>query len=184
MASYRVAHVFTVPGLLSLARVPLGLLFPFVVDRPLVAFGVLVVSGLTDILDGWWARTYGPVTVTGAVLDPVTDKLFVFAVVGTLVATGRIPPLAILLLGTREIGELPLVLYIASSRSARLRRASEPRANVPGKVATVLQFCCVALAILGSPALGPALWVAAGAGALAGISYWARTLRERRGVSA
>jgi len=174
---YRAADLVTMPGLLSLARIPLGAAFPFVVERPAVALGVLVVSALTDVMDGWWARTFNRATPTGAVLDPMTDKLFVGAVVGTLVVTGALSPFAILLLSTREIGELPLVLYLASSRSARKKRAEQPKANLPGKLATVLQFGCVALAIMHQAVLGPLLWITGGMGAFAATSYWIRALR-------
>ncbi|WP_394822299.1 CDP-alcohol phosphatidyltransferase family protein [Pendulispora albinea] len=181
MGLYRAADLVTVPGMLSLARIPLGAAFPFVVDRPAVAFGVLVGAAITDVLDGWWARTFNRATATGAVLDPVTDKLFVAAVVGTLVVTGALSPLAILLLSTREVGELPLVVYLATNRSARKRRAEQPKANLPGKVATVLQFGCVGVAILHQSILGALLWITGAAGVFAATSYWVRALGGREG---
>jgi len=174
---YRAADLVTVPGILSLARVPLGAAFPFVVDRPAVALGVLIVAGITDFLDGWWARSFNRATATGAVLDPMTDKLFVAAVVGTLVTTGALSPFAIFLLSTREIGELPLVVYIATNRTARKRRAEQPKANIPGKAATILQFGCVGFAILHQALLAELLWITAAAGVLAATSYWIRALR-------
>ena len=177
MGQYRAADAISVPGLLSLARIPLGVVFPFVVGHPPLALGVLFVSGLTDVLDGWYARKFGKATPTGAALDPITDKFFVGAVVLALVATHRLAPLAIVLLSTREIGELPLVAYLAWSRKARKARAEQPKANVPGKVATLFQFACVALAIVGTPILDPLLWATAAAGAFAAGAYWMRALR-------
>ena len=179
MGHYRAKDAVSIPGLLSLARVPLGILFVFVVGQPLVALSVLVVSGITDVLDGWYARKFNQATATGAALDPVTDKFFVGAVVLSLVLSARLPPLAIVLLSMREIGEVPLVLYLALSRKARRARAEQPKANLPGKAATALQFACIALAIVRAPILDALLWTTAAAGALAAVAYWARALKQR-----
>ena len=87
MGAYRAGDLLTVPGLLSLARVPLGLLFPFVVD-PWASLLVVATAGLSDMLDGWYARRFGKETATGALLDPLSDKFFVAAMVLTLLLRG------------------------------------------------------------------------------------------------
>ncbi len=178
--NYRARDLLLVPGLLSLARIPLAILFPFVVARPLLALGVLLVSGATDVVDGWWARRYGQTTATGAAVDPITDKLFVASVVVTLVVMGKLPPVGIALLATREIGELPLVLWIAASHASRKARVEQPLANFPGKMATLLQFAAVAAALFGSPYTDGLLVATALVGALAAASYWVRELKRFR----
>jgi hypothetical protein len=81
-----------------------------------------------------------------------------------------------LLLGTRDLGEVPLVIWCATSRRARRARTEQPSANVPGKVATATQFAAV-LVVLWSPAHGRmAVYLAAVAGAVAAASYWRRAL--------
>ena len=47
-------------------RVPLAAAFPLAIDRPPLAFAVLVVAAATDVLDGWYARAHGQTTATGA----------------------------------------------------------------------------------------------------------------------
>ncbi len=183
------SRVWTVPNVLSLTRVPLGALFPLVIHRPHLAFLVLLAAGVSDVLDGWWARTRGQVTTFGAVVDPVTDKLFVASVVTTLVATSHLGWRGVLCLATREVGEAPLVLWFALSAHMRERRAKNAGANIPGKLATVFQFACVTLAILrASPELDAPAWnttlqallaVTAAVGVLAAASYWVRALRTR-----
>lgn len=44
------------------------------------AFGMLVLSGVTDVVDGWVARTYHMVSNFGKAIDPVADKLTQIAV--------------------------------------------------------------------------------------------------------
>ena len=173
---YRWKDVLLVPGLLSLARVPIGLAFPFVVERTPWALGVLALGGLTDVLDGYAARRLGQVTATGAALDPVTDKFFVLTVAVTLVASGHFSVASVLLLSTRELLELPLVVWFALSPRARSARAEKPSANAFGKLATLLQFVAVFSTLLGLAVTE--FWIGATAvvGVLAALSYWKRAV--------
>src|SRR5262245_18233664 len=71
--------LFNVPNLLSLARLPLAIvLFVCIVYQfwivGLIAF---VIACVTDWLDGWWARRYGPLSLIGRNLDPLTDKILI-----------------------------------------------------------------------------------------------------------
>ncbi len=175
---YQARDLLRVPSLLSLARIPLAIAFPFAPNAA-SAFAILVASGVTDVLDGWWARRYGAVTATGAVVDPITDKVFVATVVVTLLVRAKLHWLMLALLGTREIGELPLVLWVAFSRSARRARAAQPSANVPGKLATALQFATVSAVLLGAPRVELWTWATAAMGVVAAIAYWRRFLALR-----
>jgi cardiolipin synthase len=177
---YRAKDLLLVPGLLSLARVPLALAFPFAASRPVVAFTVMAVAGLTDVLDGWYARKFGQATPTGAVVDPITDKLFVASVVVTLVARGQLAADGVLMLAAREIGELPLVLWFAASRSVRHARAEQALANLPGKMATLLQFTTTALALFRSRYTEGLLIATAIVGLVAALSYWVREIAAFR----
>jgi CDP-diacylglycerol--glycerol-3-phosphate 3-phosphatidyltransferase len=68
-----------VPNLLSAARIPLAVaLFVCIVnDAWLAGLVVFLAATLTDWLDGWWARKYGPLTLVGRNLDPLADKVLV-----------------------------------------------------------------------------------------------------------
>jgi CDP-diacylglycerol--glycerol-3-phosphate 3-phosphatidyltransferase/cardiolipin synthase len=173
---YRARDALLAPGLLSLARVPLAVLFPLVVSESAWALTVLVLAGVTDVIDGYVARRFGLVTPTGAALDPVTDKVFVLTVAVTLIATGHLSAFFVLLLSTRELLELPLVLWFATSRRARHARAKNPSANVFGKLATFLQFAAVIAALLRSGSTTSWVWATAVAGVVAAASYWKRAL--------
>jgi cardiolipin synthase len=180
MGRYQARHLLLVPSVLSLARVPLAVGFVFAVHHPYIELAILALAGLTDVLDGWYARRHGQVTATGAVVDPITDKLFVATVVVALLASDRLSPLALLFLATREIGELPLVLWWAFSHERRQARAEQPMANYLGKLATVLQFATVACALFQAEITHPLLIAAAISGAIAAIAYWKRELDRIR----
>lgn len=71
-------NVLTIPNLLSLIRL---LMVPVIVYLYCYrqdygwAAAVLVLSGLTDILDGFIARTFHMTSDLGKMLDPIADKL-------------------------------------------------------------------------------------------------------------
>lgn len=173
---YRFRDIVSVPGLLSLVRVPLALAFVFVVDWTPWALAVLALAGLSDVLDGYAARRLGQVTPTGAALDPVTDKVFVLAVAVTLIESEHLTIASVLLLSTRELLELPLVVWFALSAEARSARAEKPSANAFGKLATALQFVAVCSALLGLPVTELSIGATALMGVLAALSYWKRAL--------
>ena len=69
----------TVPNIISIIRillVPVFCILYFTPGLKWAAFAVLVVSGVSDVLDGLIARKFNMVSRIGKVLDPVADKLF------------------------------------------------------------------------------------------------------------
>lgn len=180
MGRYRARDLLLPPNLVSLTRVPLAAAFPLSMHEPVAALTVLALAGGSDVLDGWLARRHGQVTATGSVVDPVTDKLFVLVVVGTLVVTERLPFPEVLLLATREIGELPLVAWWITSQARRRARSRNPMANIPGKLATVLQFSTIAAGLFSSALVRPLLLATGAAGALAAFVYARRELASAR----
>jgi len=68
-----------VPNVLSFIRIPLAVaLFACIVQQFWFAGLLLfVIACVTDWLDGWWARRYGPLTLVGRNLDPLADKILV-----------------------------------------------------------------------------------------------------------
>lgn len=68
----------TVPNVLSLFRIALipVIVWLYAISGNMVWSGVvLIISGLTDIADGWIARHYNMVSEVGKALDPIADKL-------------------------------------------------------------------------------------------------------------
>jgi len=164
-----------VPGLLSLTRIPLAAGFPLTIEHPRWSIALLVVAGLTDVADGWYARRFGQATPTGAILDGVMDKLFVVAVVITLVASKDLSIAEALLLGTRDLGEIGIALAWIR-KSSEPHRSFLPTANWAGKLATFTQFVAVVAVLLGTAHRMTWIGAAAACGVLAAITY---AVRER-----
>jgi cardiolipin synthase (CMP-forming) len=176
MGEFRARDLLLVPSLVSFVRIPLAVAFPFSLTSRVASLAILCGAGLSDVFDGWYARRFGQATPTGAVVDPVTDKLFVLSVVVSLVLAHVLPFASVLLLSTREIGELPLLFWFFVSHRVREARATKAAANLPGKLATGFQFLTVGSALLRFPVTSELLYVTAGAGAVAAVVYWAREI--------
>src|SRR5687768_1033082 len=73
-------RVALIPVLLAVLLVP-GL----VPEKELVAAVITVLAGISDSLDGYFARRRGQVTTVGTLLDPIADKLLVSAALLALV---------------------------------------------------------------------------------------------------
>jgi len=75
-------RILTVPNALSLLRlagIPLFLYLVLEARADGAAVAVLMLSGLTDYLDGRIARAWGQYSRLGALLDPLVDRLYVVA---------------------------------------------------------------------------------------------------------
>lgn len=74
-------EIFSIPNIMGYARIILIPIFVWtyytaeeMMDYYFAAF-VILLSGLTDMLDGYVARKYDMITELGKVLDPIADKL-------------------------------------------------------------------------------------------------------------
>jgi CDP-diacylglycerol--glycerol-3-phosphate 3-phosphatidyltransferase len=98
----------TVPNRLTLLRiafVPLVVAFLFI-GRPtwdLVAAITFGVAAATDYFDGYIARSRQVITVYGKLMDPLADKFLVVCSVIMLQYLGRIHPIVVMLLISREL---------------------------------------------------------------------------------
>jgi len=86
-------EVLNIPNLLSLLRIALVPVFLWLLltEMFLLAIAVLALAGLTDFLDGFLARKLNQTTKLGKMLDPVADRLYIFATLLALSATGYVP---------------------------------------------------------------------------------------------
>src|SRR3954451_6201938 len=74
--------VWTVPNLLSALRllgVPVFLWLVLGPEEDTIALVVLMLSGVTDYLDGYLARRLQQTSRLGEILDPVADRLYILA---------------------------------------------------------------------------------------------------------
>ncbi len=87
------AGLLTVPNAITFARlcaVP-ATVWLIARGRFEAAFWVFALAGLSDGLDGWWARARNARSAVGAVLDPVADKALLVCVFVMLAVADVLP---------------------------------------------------------------------------------------------
>ncbi len=132
------------------------------------AAGLYLAAAATDSLDGWLARSRGQVTVAGAFLDPLADKLLVSAALLCLLELGDVAAWAVMIIITREFAVTGLRL-VAVSEDLII-----PAAGL-GKAKTLSQNLAVLALIAPHPAKwidGPLLGVALVLTVLSGAYYF------------
>jgi cardiolipin synthase len=123
------AHPLALPNVLTYARiiavpVVVGLLYwQSIFDGALwlrwVALTIFIAAGVTDILDGYFARMWGQQSSLGRMLDPIADKLLVASCLLMLAADETIRGwtlLAAVIILCREILVSGLREYLAELR--------------------------------------------------------------------
>lgn len=152
----------TVSNLLSLARIPLGVMFLLTNDPKALALIVLA-GALTDLLDGMIARLSGTTSEIGILLDPFCDKIFVLLGLVSFLPSGHLDWAGFVILILRDVftGGSYLV-------SRLVGRDVHPRSRMGGKVTTFLQLCTL-VALIFWPGYVPLLILAVGIASLYAI---------------
>lgn len=132
-APHREDRIWTVPNALSVLRligVPVFLWLVLVAKADGWAFALLIVSGVTDYLDGKLARLLDQYSRLGALLDPFVDRLYLVATLVGLLLRGILPwPFVVVLIGRDLVLTATLPIY-------RRRGLDPPEVIYLGKAAT------------------------------------------------
>lgn len=110
-------RIWTIPNLLSVARLGLLVLFLYLLfgtDQRIAATAVLFVTGATDFLDGFVARRLNQVTTLGKVLDPTADRIVLVVGVISIAVYGAVPVwLAVVVLGRELVVSIAVIVLAA-----------------------------------------------------------------------
>ena len=143
-----------IPNILTFVRICLIPVFvwQFFCGNPVVAACVLIISGITDVLDGYIARRYNLITKFGTVFDPFADKLTQLTA-AFCIAFGGYRPMWIVFAFV-FVKELVFALG-----GIKLYKRSETvvMAKWYGKVATFVFYCSFFLLIVFSDAMASAV---------------------------
>jgi len=165
----------TLPNAVSMSRLVLAAAFVGV-REPAVRLGLLAAASATDFLDGWLARRSRATTKSGALIDPIADRFFVFAAVCAYLLEGAISTAAYFTLLSRDIAT---AIGFLVARSVPWLRAVVFRARMLGKIVTGLQLLTL-VAVIVAPATVALLVVLVGATSAASIADYTLALwRER-----
>lgn len=106
--------IFTIPNVIILLRIcSIPLIAYLVANRHLIiSLVVLLISALSDGVDGIIARRFNQVSKLGQILDPVADRLLILCSILALSIANILPWWLLVLVGVRDVllGILTLVL--------------------------------------------------------------------------
>ena len=154
------AGLWTVPNLISVLRIAAVPVFLWVLlgrENPVLAAWMLGAAAASDYLDGVLARRLGQVSEIGTFLDPLADRLVVFASVAGGLWAGLVPGWLGWTLLAREtaVGAASLYLLFKVNLKVKVR--------FTGKLATGLVFAAVPFYYLAGAGADPGLWRGLGA---------------------
>lgn len=127
----KLPNTLTLFRLVSIPLVVICLIFPGKWGSFLatIFFGL---AFITDILDGYFARKYGSITVLGKFLDPLADKILVSVTMIMLIPLDRIPVGVVVLIIAREMA-------VTGLRSIAVDEGVVIQAGELGKFKTIFQ---------------------------------------------
>lgn len=142
-----------------------------------LAASVFALASVTDMIDGYIARSRSQVTTFGKLMDPVADKLLIIAALVVLVSQDRVPSWVAMVIIAREFA-------VTVTRLAATGQGVVISANWWGKAKTIVQVAAIFFVIGFEPtpvAVDVLLYVAVAITVISGIDYFfglRRLLRE------
>lgn len=137
-----------IPNLLTLMRLILVPVFPMVYfsaspSAMIMALGIFIIAGITDVLDGYIARRFKITSVIGTALDPLADKLMLLTSLTCLYLSGHLPVIILIVMYLKEATLVVTGLYMYFHKS----KVVVP-SNIFGKLATAVFSIAVVLTML------------------------------------
>ena len=137
-------NILTIPNILSMLRVAM---IPIIArlyfdEEYYGAVGVMILSGITDIIDGFVARKFNMTSNLGKILDPVADKLTQGLILLCLAVRY---PYMLIMFGLMAVKELVLSIVgiMAIKKTQKVKSA-----NWHGKITTFLLYANIIAHIL------------------------------------
>ncbi|MCD6191253.1 MAG: CDP-diacylglycerol--glycerol-3-phosphate 3-phosphatidyltransferase [Sulfurimonas sp.] len=129
-----------------------------------VASLLFVLASATDFFDGYIARQWNQMTMLGAILDPLADKMLTLAAFLGLMMIGEASAWAIYIIIVRE-------LFITGIRTVAVSEGISVKASWAGKVKTVAQMIAIGFLLMHWPFGAELLWIAVALTIYSGLEY-------------
>ena len=177
----------SVPNVLCLMRMALAVPIVWLLAEGQYGWTLVLfsIAGLSDILDGYLAKSFNWATELGKVLDPVADKLLLVSVFITLTWLGLVPLWLAAVAVARDV-----IIGVGAWVYKELYGPLEGRPTMPSKLNTLVQLLFV-IAVVARAAY-PAVpeWLIVSLGGLvfvttvvSGVDYIATYVRKAMAVS-
>ena len=159
--------VATVPNLICVLRMALTVpIVMLLVDGDYaMTLALFAVAAVSDVLDGFLAKTFGWTSELGKILDPLADKLLLVSVFITLAWIGLVPAWLAAVAVTRD-----LVISFGAIAYLNLFGPVEGKPTVVSKINTLLQLSYVIAVVWHAAFAGFPEWAILALGALVLVS--------------
>ncbi|MDP1821884.1 MAG: CDP-diacylglycerol--glycerol-3-phosphate 3-phosphatidyltransferase [Archangium sp.] len=136
---------WNLPNMLTVARIFMIPLFVWLLYDgdpwfSVMAASVFTIAAVTDVVDGFLARRWNMITVTGKLLDPMADKLIVAAALIMMVRLGRVPAWIVIVLLSREFIVNGL-RQVAASEGLVIAAGQEGKWKTALQLAGIIALC-------------------------------------------
>ncbi len=152
----------TIPNLICLLRIALTV--PIIVLLAEGRYGqtlaLFAVAAVSDMLDGYLAKTFGWTSELGKVLDPLADKLLLVSVFITLACVGLVPVWLAAVAVLRDV-----VIGVGAAIYRWLFGPLEGRPTIPSKLNTLVQLLFVIAVVWQAAFVDLPEWLIQGLGA-------------------
>ncbi|MDQ1264130.1 MAG: CDP-diacylglycerol---glycerol-3-phosphate 3-phosphatidyltransferase [Campylobacterota bacterium] len=125
---------------------------------------IFVLASVTDFFDGYIAREWDQMTMLGAIIDPLADKMLTIAAFLGLMMVGEANAWAIYIIIIRE-------LFITGIRTVAVSEGLDIKASWSGKVKTVIQMIAIGFLLMHWPLGEELLWLAVALTLYSGFEY-------------
>lgn len=127
----------TLPNIITLMRlfmVPL-IVWALLSDQMALAFGVFVLAGISDAVDGTIARYFNQQSEFGTVLDPIADKIMLVSVFVGLTYLGHIPLWLTIMVVSRDLLIINgVMLAFVMARDVVIKPLAVSKANTVAQI--------------------------------------------------
>jgi len=133
--------------LMRIAMVPIFLLVFYLVEAPMnryIGVFIFIVASLTDLLDGYIARSRNLVTDFGKFMDPLADKLLVVSTLIYMLDVGLMPAWALIIIVSREF-------IVSGIRLVAATKGKVLAASIWGKIKTATTMVMIIVVLLQLP---------------------------------
>lgn len=112
-----------------------------------IAFGIFIISIITDALDGMVARVFKQQTNLGGFLDPLADKLLLISAFVVIGYVGRISLGVVILVVSREVIMVLgwTILYVFSGNTLTIKPSILGKLTCAFQMATII-YCLIEVA--------------------------------------
>jgi len=168
------SHLLSLPNVLTMTRIVMTPIIAYALLRgeAELALFLLLIAGISDLLDGAIARIFDQRTLVGAYLDPLADKLMLITTMVTLFYLGVVPLFLFLAVIFRDVLiVLGAISYELVTHNLRMEPSMVSKATTAMQIVALLAMICNMAWPIDGWVLSLTIWLAFALTVVSGLHY-------------